>query len=60
MMPPNGMAWPRPAPNLLGRGWGGVKQRSEHAMRTSHYQKTLETIATIAIDLDKYTFRLVG
>jgi hypothetical protein len=37
-----------------------VKQRSEHAMRTSHYQKTLETIVTIAIDLDKYTFRLVG
>ena len=43
-MSPNGMAWPRPAPNLLGRGWGGV----------------METIATIAIDLDKYTFRLVG
>ena len=59
-MSPNGMAWPRPAPNLLGRGWGGVKQRSKHAMGTSHYQKTLETIVTIAIDLDKYTFRLVG
>jgi hypothetical protein len=55
----NGMARPRPAPNLLECGWGGVTQSfKEHAMRTS--QKTPGTIITIGLDLGKNTFHLMA
>lgn len=58
-MTADGMARPRPAPNLLGLRLEGITQKlKEHAMRTS--QKTPGTITTIGIDLGKNTFHLVG
>src|SRR5438128_2290651 len=50
----NGMARPRPAPNLLGLRLEALRKAQEHAMPTS--LKTPETIATIGIDLGKNTF----